>query len=251
MKRKISVLLILGLIIISILPAAAANSSVVVDNSIYADLLKKNVTDGVVSYKGFKAEEAKLDQYLGVLEKVNPEKLDRNEKFSFYINAYNAWTIKLILSEYPGVKSIKDLGSIFQSPWKKSICRLNGKKMALDDIEHGILRPTFKDPRVHFAINCASKDCPPLRSEPYTGKDLENQLDGAVKAFINNPAKNRIDGSILYVSSIFEWFSEDFKDDIKGFILKYASDELKARIEKEGEGLSIRYLDYDWSLNGN
>lgn len=249
---KITVFFILGLFLfIPITPAAAQGYSITVDNSIYEDLLKKNVADGVVSYKGFKAEEARLDQYLGMLEKVNPEKLERNEKFAFYINAYNAWTIKLILSEYPGVKSIKDLGSIFQSPWKKSICRLNGKIMTLDDIEHGILRPVFKDPRVHFAVNCASKDCPNLISEPYSGKILDSQLDASVKAFINNPSKNRIDGETLYVSSIFKWFSEDFQDDIKGFILKYASDELKAGIGKSGENLKIKYLDYDWSLNGN
>lgn len=249
MKKKICVRILL--IFFTALNVFAQNQGASVDHSIYAELLQKNVKNGVVSYKGFKNDEAKLDEYLKILEQTNPEKLDRNEKFAFYINAYNSWTIKLILSGYPGVKSIKDLGSIFQSPWKKSICRLNGKIMTLDEIEHGILRPEFKDPRVHFAINCASKDCPILISEPYSGRNLENQLDASAKAFINNPARNRLKDNILYLSSIFKWFSEDFKDDAKGFVLKYASDELKADIVKNGDNLKIEYLDYDWSLNGN
>lgn len=239
------------LIIFTAVKAISSNQGAFVDHSIYAELLQKHVKNGVVGYKGFKNEEAKLDEYLKILEQTNPEKLNKNEKFAFYINAYNAWTIKLILSGYPGVKSIKDLGNIFQSPWKKSVCRLNGTLMTLDEIEHGILRPEFKDPRVHFAVNCASKDCPILISEPYSGRNLENQLDASAKAFINNPARNRLKENILYLSSIFKWFSEDFKDDAKGFVLKYASDDLKAGIEKNGENLKIEYLDYDWSLNGN
>jgi len=238
-------------VIFTAVNAIASAQDASVDHSIYADLLQKYVKGGIVSYKGFKDDESKLDEYLKVLEHTNPEKLIRNEKFAFYINAYNAWTIKLILSGYPGVKSIKDLGTMFQSPWKKNICRINGKIISLDDIEHGILRPEFKDPRVHFAINCTAKDCPPLISEPYTGKNLESQLDTSARAFINNPSKNRLEGNILYVSSIFRWFTEDFKDDVRGFILKYASGDLKAGIEKSGDSLKIEYLDYDWSLNGN
>lgn len=133
-----------------------------VDNSLYAGLLKKYVKDGVVNYQGFKNEESVLDKYLKVLEEVDSKILSSNEQFAFYINAYNAWTIKLILSGYPGIKSIKDMGSLFKSPWKKQICRIDGKIITLDDIEHNILRPRFKDPRVHFAINCAAKSCPPF-----------------------------------------------------------------------------------------
>lgn len=248
--RKIIGALILLILFIA-LNAIASNQDAPADHSVYAKLLRKHVKNGVVSYKGFKNDEARLDEYLKTLENTLPDKLDRNEKFAFYINAYNAWTIKLILTGYPGVKSIKDMGSIFQSPWKKEICRLNGKIMTLDDIEHGILRPEFKDPRVHFAINCASKDCPPLIPEPYYGKILENQLDESAKAFINDTSKNRLKNNTLYISSIFKWFSEDFKDDPRGFILKYASGELKAGLEKAGDSIKIEYLDYDWSLNGN
>ncbi len=221
-----------------------------VDHGLYATLLKKNVKQGQVDYGGFKTDEAKLDQYLKVLEKIDPDKLAPNEQFAFYINAYNAWTIKLILSGYPGIKSIKDLGSFFKSPWKKKICRIGGNVITLDDIEHGILRPRFKDPRVHFAINCASASCPPLISEPYRGSTLDRQLDNSAKNFINNSQHNYLQDNTLYVSKIFKWFGEDFNNDIIGFFLKYAEKELKEKIQAQRDQIKINFLDYDWSLNG-
>lgn len=221
-----------------------------VDHSLYAGLLEKYVKDGVVNYQGFKNEESVLDKYLKVLEEVDSKILSRNEQFAFYANAYNAWTIKLILSDYPGIKSIKDLGSLFKSPWKKKICRIDGKIITLDDIEHNILRPRFKDPRVHFAINCAAKSCPPLRSEPYRGGELDQQLDEMTRAFINDLKSNRLEGHTLYVSSILKWFAEDFDKDIVGFFLKYAKGDLKEQLEANKEKIKVKYLDYDWSLNG-
>ena len=203
MKNGRHLLFLSALLFLLITPLVTPARSVeVVDNSIYAGLLGKYVKDGVVDYEGFKGEEAKLDQYLTVLEKTDTGTLSRNEQFAFYVNAYNAWTIKLILGGYPGVKSIKDLGSLFKSPWKKKICRIDGDVITLDDIEHNILRPGFKDPRVHFAINCAAKSCPPLRSEPYLGDRLDQQLDEMTRAFINDPASKRYEDRTLYVSSI-------------------------------------------------
>lgn len=221
-----------------------------VDHDLYAGLLKNYVKDGVVNYQGFKNEESVLDKYLKDLEEVELKILSRNEQFTFFVNAYNAWTIKLILSGYPDIKSIKDLGSLFKSPWKKKICRIDGEIIALDDIEHKILRPRFKDPRVHFTINCAAKNCPPLRSEPYRGRELDQQLDEMTRAFINNLESNRLEGHTLYVSSIFEWFAEDFNKDIVGFFLKYAKGDLKEQLEANREKIKVKYLDYDWSLNG-
>ena len=221
-----------------------------IDHSLYAGLLKKYVKDGVVNYHGFKNEEVVLDKYLKILEDVDSKILSRNEQFAFYINAYNAWTIKLILSGYPGIKSIKDTGSLFKSPWKKNICRIDGKITNLDDIEHNILRPRFKEPRVHFAINCAAKSCPPLRSEPYRANDLEKQLDEMTIAFINDPENNRLEGHVLYASSIFKWFKEDFNNDIIGFFLKYAKGKLKEQLKARRGKIRVNYLDYDWSLNG-
>jgi len=221
-----------------------------VDHSLYSGLLKKYVKDGVVNYQGFKNEESVLDKYLKVLEAVDSKTLSRNEQFAFFINAYNAWTIKLILSGYPGIRSIKDMGSLFKSPWKKKISRIDGKIITLDDIEHNILRPRFKDPRVHFAINCAAKSCPPLRSEPYRVGDLEQQLEEMTRAFINDLKNNRLEDNTLYVSSIFKWFKEDFNKNIIDFFLKYAKEDLKEQLEANKEKINVKYLDYDWSLNG-
>lgn len=227
-----------------------SRSGIAVDHSIYANLLKKHVHQGNVDYRGFKMEESELDQYLKVLENVDSKSLSGNEQFAFYINAYNAWTIKLILSGYPGIKSIKDLGNILTSPWEKKICRIDGDVITLDDIEHHILRPRFKDPRVHFAINCASLSCPSLASEPYVGNSLNRQLNDAATAFINNPQRNYLEGNTLYVSRIFKWFGKDFNDDVVGFFIKYADEGLKKELEIKKQAIKINYLRYDWSLNG-
>ena len=227
---------------------AAADSAV--DHSLYAELLKKYVIKGNVHYAGLKAEEAKLNQYLKVLEKVNPDSLSRDERFAFYVNVYNAWTIKLILTKYPDIKSIRELGFLNSGPWKKKVVRLQGQMISLDHLEHDILRPGFKDPRVHFAINCASKSCPPLRSEPYRADVLNQQLDDATRSFINNPESYRLEERDLYVSRIFKWFSEDFNEDALGFFLQYANGELKMNLATQAERINVQYLEYDWSLNG-
>ncbi|MCU0561311.1 MAG: DUF547 domain-containing protein [Desulfobacterales bacterium] len=230
-------------------PAAAA-AAATVDHALWGRLLARHVKEGVVDYAGFKADEAKLDRYLAVLENTDPDALERSEQFAFYINAYNAWTIKLILSGYPGVKSIKELGSIFQSPWKRRIATINGQSLSLDDIEHAILRPRFRDPRVHFAINCAAKSCPPLAAEPFRGAALDSQLDKLTRDFVNAPGSHRLEAQTLWVSSIFKWFAEDFNDDPAGFYRSYAAGELKQRLEQVRGPLRVKYLDYDWSLNG-
>ena len=229
---------------------ARSDTHTTVDHRLYGALLKKYVHHGVVNYQGFKNEEKLLDHYLKVLENTETKILSRHEQFAFYINAYNAWTIKFILSGYPGITSIKDLGSIFRSPWKKKICRIDGTVITLDDIEHEILRPRFEDPRVHFAINCASKGCPPLISEPYNGSILDRQLDESTAAFLNNSERNRLDGNVLYVSKIFKWFPKDFRNDVVGFFMKYVTEDIRTRLEQTRGNIAIDYLDYDWSLNG-
>jgi len=221
-----------------------------VDHSLFGELLAKYVKHGMVDYEGFKDEEAKLDQYLKVLENTDTKALSRDEQFAFYVNAYNAWTIKLILGGYPGVKSIKDLGSLFKSPWKKKICRIDGGIITLDDIEHKILRPRFQDPRVHFAINCASRSCPTLIAEPYEGSKLDEQLDSSVRAFLNNPERNYLEGNRLYVSKIFKWFADDFNNDVVGFFLKYAQGAFKEKLAANRDKIKVKHLHYDWSLNG-
>lgn len=220
-----------------------------VDHEIWAELLGKYVREDGVDYAGFKSEENRLDQYLNVLEQTDSKTLMRDEQFAYYINAYNAWTIKLILSAYPAVTSIKNLGTFWKSPWEKKIVRIDGDVVTLDDIEHHILRPRFKDPRVHFAINCSAVSCPPLRSEPYLGNLLDLQLSQATGSFINNPNHYRLEGNTFYVSRIFKWFAEDFNNDVLGFYLEFARGDLKKKLAEKKDVIQIKYLNYDWSLN--
>jgi hypothetical protein len=246
-KNNVTTLLIVSCVC-GLLFASFAWSAV--DNTIYADLLQRHVKDGDVDYRGFKNDEAELDRYLDILAQVDPQALSNDDRFAFYVNAYNAWTIKFILSRYPNLKSIKELGSFLRSPWKKKLARIDGKILTLDNIEHDILRPQFKDPRIHFSINCASKGCPPLLGEPYTGARLNQQLEGVATAFINDPQYNRLDNNVLYVSKIFKWFAADFGNDIVGFVKRYADGPMKTELEKHAT-LKLKYLEYDWSLNGH
>jgi hypothetical protein len=139
---------------------------------------------------------------------------------------------------------------LFSSPWKKKIARIDGQLLSLDQIEHDILRKRFKDARVHFAVNCASKGCPPLQEQPFTGSRLDSQLDQAARDFINSSRFNRLEGDTLYISKIFDWFAEDFDDDIVDYIIKFADAPLRDRLEKNKGRIRVKYLDYDWSLNG-
>ena len=237
------------LLIAGIWVAGAGVQAAQVDHALFASLLGRHVKDGVVDYQGVKDDEAILDQYLALLAAVDPEPLSTDDQFAFYVNAYNAWTIKLILSRYPDIRSIKDLGSLFSSPWKKPIARIDGGLLTLDQIEHDVLRKRFKDSRVHFAVNCASKSCPPLQGEPFTGSRLNDQLNQVARAFINAPRFNRLEGETLWVSKIFDWFSEDFNGDVVGYFIKFADVPLKDQLEKNKGRIKVKYLDYDWSLN--
>lgn len=221
-----------------------------VDNTLYAALLQKYVHHGVVDYAGFKRDVARLDAYLKILERVHPGRLSRRERMAFYINVYNAWTIRLILTKYPDLKSIKDLGSWFRSPWRKKIVRLAGGVYHLDHIEHDILRPRFKDPRVHFALNCASQSCPILTSRPYEAATLDRTLDENTRRFLADPQRNYLQGDTLYASRIFRWFRGDFKGGVVKFFIRYGPADLARKLEKLGDRVRVRYLSYDWSLNG-
>jgi hypothetical protein len=235
--------------VIGTLGSAASSRTSAVNHEIWAELLGKYVTADGVNYTGFKKDEDRLDQYLRVLENTDPEKLPRNEQYAYYINTYNAWTIKLILSGYPGVQSIKDFGTILKSPWQKEWVRVNGDVITLDHVEHDILRPRYKDPRVHFAINCSAASCPPLRPEPYLADKLDQQLDDSTRAFINKVSNYRLEGNTLYVSRIFKWFSDDFNEDALGFYLQYAEGQLKEKLIRYKDRIQVKYLHYDWSLN--
>ena len=249
-KLYFRLVLILTLsLVIGTLGSASPNRASTVNHEIWADLLGKYIKPDGVDYTGFKKEEERLDQYLKVLENTDPEKLPRNEQYAYYINAYNAWTIKLILSGYPGVKSIKDFGTVFKSPWQKEWVRVNGEVVTLDHVEHDILRPRYKDPRVHFAINCSAASCPPLRPEPFLADTLDQQLDDSTRSFVNDANSYRLEGNTLYVSRIFKWFSEDFNEDALGFYLQYAEGDLKENLTRKKDRIQVKYMHYDWSLN--
>ncbi len=219
------------------------------DDSIYSALLKKHVKNGRVNYDGFKKDEGLLDAYLAVLSNTESRSLVGSRRFAFYINAYNAFTIKLVLTKFPGINSIKEAGSFFSSPWSKKFISLQNRKVSLDYIEHEILRSEFKDPRVHFAINCASKSCPHLLNEPYQSKKLEIQLDSQAADFLSNRKNIFIKGDTIFISKIFKWFKEDFSNNPLLFVKQYVPEELKKQIISMGESIKISYIDYDWSLN--
>jgi hypothetical protein len=214
-----------------------------------------------VDYAAFKADRAELKTALDALSAVPRAEFDRfnrAQQMAFLINAYNAFTVELILTRYPDLKSIKDLGSLIQSPWKKKFFTLLGEERHLDWIEHDMLRPRYNEPRVHAAVNCASIGCPALRHEAFTAAKLELQLEDGMLRFIGDRTRNRVEGDKVLASSIFKWFREDFEKGHQGFarvedvFAKYAaqlSDKPDEQAKLRERALAVGHLDYDWSLN--
>ena len=216
-----------------------------------------------VDYAAFKQKRPQLQSYLDKLSKISRTEFDAwsaSKQLAFLINAYNAWTVEFILTEYPDLKSIKDLGSFFNSPWDKEFVPLLGKKISLNDIEHGLIRGSdrYNDPRIHFAVNCASIGCPALREEAYTADKLEQQLTEQTERFLTDKTRNYIKGEAFYMSSIFKWYGDDFEKGFRGtrsiqsFVSLYSgalklTDDQKMALTKEK--LKIKFLDYDWKLN--
>lgn len=243
--------LVLRLVLVLLVPLSVRAADLHAD---WDSLLKEHVQQGRVNYTAFKKDEARLDVYLSRLNATKPDSLDRSAQLAYYINGYNAYTVKLILAHFKSgkpVRSIKDIGGLFSSPWSISFVRLGGETMSLDDVEHGILRPRFADPRIHFAINCAARSCPPLIPHAYRGATIDRQLKENTVAFLNDPAANYVAGDTLYVSKIFKWFGEDFNGDVAEFVKEYAGPEMLAAINAAGSDLQIRFLQYDWALNGS
>jgi hypothetical protein len=223
----------------------------VLDNSLFAVVLSRHLDKGMVDYAGLKADRQPLDTYLDAMGRIDPASLSINDRLAFYINLYNATTLRLIIDHYP-VESIKDIGSFFSSPWKKDVVVLNGQQATLDHIEHNIIRPLFKEARVHFALNCTAMSCPPLLPEPYEGDKLEEQLQHMAVAYINDGKNNYLEGKTLYVSKIFDWFSEDFPDDFVSWFSQFAEGDLRDGLNKvkaQGVKPKVKFLKYDWSLN--
>lgn len=253
MRHLIQVAFLISFLFSTALPNTIAMAKIQDKTPLYGQLLQQYVKDGVIDYMGFKKDEAQLDIYLNYLAKTSPERMKNKERFAFYINVYNAYTIKLILANFEDGNppaSIKDIGSFFSKPWSIKFVNVGGKIYTLDNIEHDILRPTFKDARIHFAVNCASKSCPPLISVPYSGTNLDQQLNDNTIAFINNERENRLIGNTLHISSIFKWFKEDFHNNPIDFFKQYSKGNLKKELSSQKNQIKVKYLSYDWSLNG-
>lgn len=241
------------------------------DHGIWHNLLQKHVymirqgQASEVDYKGFQQDRNMLQTYLSSLSKVSMNEFaswDKTERLAFLINAYNAFTVKLILTRYPKLDSIKDLGSLFRSPWENKFIPLLGETHSLDDIEHGMIRHPgdYNEPRIHFAVNCASIGCPALLNEAFTGKTLEQQLEKATKAFLEDRTRNRYNPTRkrLEVSKIFSWYKKDFERGWRGwhslndFFAHYAdslTDNAQSKQVVSAGTVRISYLDYDWKLN--
>ena len=211
------------------------------DHSIWQELLSTYVTKkGVVNYAGFKKDVSRLEEYLAILQDWKVNKSDNsNEAMAYWINAYNAFTIKLILDHYP-ISSIRDVYN--GNPWDENWIKLGTENYSLNEIEHSILRKTWKDPRIHFAVNCAAQSCPPLSNIAFDSSNLDQQLNSLTQTFINNSLYNRLSEGQLELSKIFEWYKDDFGQ-LTSFINKFANIQVQEKAQ-------ITFLDYDWSLNG-
>lgn len=213
------------------------------DHSAWDNLLQKNVSvNGNVNYEGLKANRAVLNKYLMALSKNVPDaSWDRNNAMAYWINAYNAFTVDLILKNYP-LKSIMNLHG--GKAWDVKFIELGGKKYSLNQIEHDILRGKYKDERIHFAVNCASFSCPKLLNGAFFANDLDKQLEKATIAFINNPAKNSVNGKRVQISELFNWYKGDFME--YGSVLAYINHYSKVKADEKAR---ITYKPYNWNLN--
>ncbi len=268
-KKVVVGLFVSGLLATSAMAQSAFNHN----HSEFDALLKKHVswnaagTASTVNYKGFAVDRSALktviDQYGGVT-KAQFDGFKRDEKMAYLINVYNANTIELILTKYPDLKSIKDLGGVFKKPWSINFIKLLGEEKNLDHVEHGLLRAkgVYDEPRVHFLVNCASIGCPALLPEAITAAKLETQLEDGTRRFLRDKTRNVFNAQSgkLEVSKIFDWFKEDWTRGTRGitsrevFFSRYAdllSDNPAAQAKiKEGK-VDLAFKDYDWNLNDN
>lgn len=273
MRRLLLVLLLmLGATLVPVAPATATAANAFDHrHAAWDELLAKHVRviDGgnasQVRYTGMQADRAVLAAYLASLSAVTEADYaswSKPRRLAFLINAYNAFTIELVLGKYPDLKSIKDLGSLFQSPWKKTFISLLGQQRSLDDVEHALIRApgAFDDPRIHVALVCASVGCPMLRNEAFTGERLDAQLEDAMRRFFADRSRNRFDSANgkLQVSKIFDWYGKDFAQGYAGFhtlaatFARYAeqlADTPGARARVRSGDYRLEFLDYDWRLN--
>ena len=252
MKKILNIALLAMLILVSCGQSnnTFAGAATAPDHKLWDELLKKYINnEGFVDYKGMISEKPKLEAYLDILSNNAPnDSWSKNEKLAYWINVYNAFTVKLIVDNYP-LESIKDLNPSISLPtvntiWAKDWFKIGGEDFSLDRVEHKILRKDFEEPRIHFAVNCASYSCPVLRPEAFTAAKVDQQLEEQAISFINDPKRNQITKDRVDISKIFSWFGGDFNNGqtLIQFLNKYS----KVKIN---ENAKAKFMDYGWSLN--
>lgn len=221
-----------------------------VSHKLFDEVLKEFVDEkGWVDYQRLQDNSQQLQDYLKLLQNNHPnDSWSKNEQLAYWINAYNAFTLQLIIEKYP-VESIKDIGSWIQipfvnTPWDISFIEIGDETYDLNNIEHDILRSDFDEPRIHFAIVCASYSCPRLNQAAYTAENIDGQLAAAAKDFLNDPRKNKINANNPELSKIFSWFGGDFKK--KTTLIEFINQYSEIEINPDAD---ISFLDYDWRLN--
>lgn len=260
-------LMLMALLLLSAQGLATADETYDPNHTAYDEVLKEFVKDGLVDYPGLKKNPKQLNQYLDYLSGIKQQEFkswDENDQLAYLINFYNAATLKLIVDHYP-VKSIKDIGGLLSGPWRQKVVNLFGDTINLSTLEHEIIRKNYDEPRIHIALVCAAKGCPPLRNEAYTGEKLDRQLDNQSDVFLAGPTGLRIDrpNNAVYLSSILKWYGKDFirkytpesgfagfdktEQAVLHFTSRYVSEDDRKYLESGN--YSIDYLDYDWSLN--
>lgn len=236
---KDALLTMLMIASVAAIAGAAPTTTNGFSHSEWNSLLKKYVSStGKVNYSGFKKDKAQLNGYLKKLENAQPASWSRNDQVAFWINAYNAHIVNFVVQAYP-IKSILDIhgGNV----WDNKKVRVGGQSVTLNQIEKEILIGKYREPRIHFAINCAAKSCPPLMNKAWTSATLNNDLNRQTKAFINNSRFNSLKGNTAKVSKIFEWYAKDFGNVIT-FINRYTTKKLSNKA-------NLSYQNYDWGLN--
>lgn len=240
--------------------AATAHSDFDHSHALFTKVLQSVATVNgpvtTINYKKLKTSPNELNNYLMQLSAVNKKTFQtwsRQQQQAFLINAYNAFTLKLIIKHYP-VKSIKKIGGFFSNPWKIKFFHLLEEETYLDHIEHGILRKKYNEPRVHFAVNCASIGCPALRGEAFTAEKLNDQLNEQAKLFLRDQSRNKLNSSKkeLQLSKIFDWFEEDFTKNgstVAAFVAPHITDDKKIQEDLKKGLYSVSHLSYDWGLN--
>lgn len=223
--------------------AFAPDNSPHIDQSLWNELLSNYVNDdGKVDYNGLSKNNAKLNSYTKMLSK-NPPSADwsKAESMAYWINAYNAFTVSLILKNYP-LNSIMDIND--GKAWDLKFIQIGGKNYSLNNIEHDILRVKYPDPRIHFAVNCAAKSCPKLNNEAFTAENLEDNLSQLATEFINNNSKNELSANPIKVSKLFDWYKEDFTK--KGSVIDYINKYSKTKV---AASVNVEFMEYNWALN--